>query len=57
MCFDEIVVLRGNINCALFRPNLVERLVPGKTHDHAGLMNIICFILWFYDISLMLAFK
>ena len=26
--FDEIVVLRGNINCAFFRPNLVERLVP-----------------------------
>ena len=26
--FDEIAVHRGSINCAFFRPNLVERLVP-----------------------------
>ena len=26
--FEEIVVLHGNINCAFFRTNLVERLVP-----------------------------
>ena len=26
--FDEIVVLRGSINCTFFRPHLVEGLVP-----------------------------
>ena len=40
--FEEIVVLHGNINCAFFRPNLVERLVPVADQYPTHRSSVMC---------------
>ena len=41
MWFDESVVHRGSINCAFFRPNLVERLVP-LADQYQLVVSVLC---------------